>query len=278
MSGAWREGLRALKLHGVRLVDEAGSERAFTVRVIDAEGDKTAECTGVKYSLVLVKSWQTSRAARQLAGCLASDGLALTLQNGYGNRERLVEALGEARVALGVTTVGATLLGPGRVRQAGVGHISLSERLSLGQLPDWLEAAGFGLSVAADTEALLWGKLVVNAAINPLTGLLGVQNGELLSRAPARALMADAAREAVAVAQAMGVRLPYDDPVGVVESVARDTAKNRSSMLQDLSRGAPTEIDAISGAVVRAGERLGVPTPVNRCLWQLVRASELEAA
>jgi 2-dehydropantoate 2-reductase len=74
----------------------------------------------------------------------------------------------------------------------------------------------------------------------------------------------------------MGVQLPYADPVAVVEAVARDTADNRSSMLQDLERGAPTEIDAICGAVVGAGDRLGVPTPVNRCLWQLVRALETE--
>jgi 2-dehydropantoate 2-reductase len=274
MLGGWAEGLRALRGQGVRLVDPEGDERAFAVQVADSP----EACGPVKYALVLVKSWQTARAARQLAACLAQDGLALTLQNGYGNRERLAEALGEARVALGVTTVGATLLGPGRVRQAGVGRISLGESPSLGQLPGWLEAAGFELSYVADTEALLWGKLVVNAAINPLTGLLRVPNGELLRRTPARELMGAAAGEAAGVVRAMGVQLPYADPVALVEAVARDTADNHSSMLQDLERGAPTEIDAICGAVVGAGERLGVPAPVNRCLWQLVRALEMEGA
>ncbi len=274
MLGTWAEGLRALRQQGVRLVDEQGSERAFEVQATDTPEDYS----GVRYALVLVKSWQTARAAGQLAACLGRDGLALTLQNGYGNRERLAETLGESRVALGVTTVGATLLGPGRVRQAGAGRISLGESNALGTLPGWLGAAGFELSYVADTEALLWGKLVVNAAINPLTGLLRVPNGELLRREPARALMGEAAREAAGVAQAMGVHLPYADPVAVVEAVARDTAQNRSSMLQDLGRGAPTEIDAICGAIVNAGERFGVPTPVNRCMWQLVRAMEMEGS
>jgi 2-dehydropantoate 2-reductase len=81
-----------------------------------------------------------------------------------------------------------------------------------------------------------------------------------------------AATEAAAVAAVQGIRLPYPDPLKAVESVARRTANNRSSMLQDVLRGAPTEIDAICGAIVQAGEEAGVPTPVNLTLWQLVRA------
>jgi 2-dehydropantoate 2-reductase len=82
----------------------------------------------------------------------------------------------------------------------------------------------------------------------------------------------EAALEAAAVAAARGIRLPFDDPVGQVAEVARRTAENRSSMLQDVERGRPTEIDAINGAIALEGERLGVPTPVNRMLWNLVRS------
>jgi 2-dehydropantoate 2-reductase len=78
------------------------------------------------------------------------------------------------------------------------------------------------------------------------------------------------ARETAAVAQALGVTLPFDDPVVVVEAVARRTATNHSSMLQDVRRGAPTEIDAICGAVVRAGEQVGVETPLNRVMWKML--------
>jgi 2-dehydropantoate 2-reductase len=118
----------------------------------------------------------------------------------------------------------------------------------------------------------LWGKLVINAAINPLTALLGVPNGELLNRSTARALMAALAREAAAVAIAQGIVLPFPDAVVAAESIARRTAANISSMLQDVLRGAPTEIDAISGAIIQAGMQTGVPTPINRTLWQLVKA------
>ena len=106
----------------------------------------------------------------------------------------------------------------------------------------------------------------------PITALLDMTNGELLQRGSAHALLKSAAREAAAVAVAQGVSLPYPDPVVTAETIARRTADNRSTMPQDVQRGAPTEIDAICGAIVEAGERAGVPTPVNRTLWQLVRA------
>jgi 2-dehydropantoate 2-reductase len=270
MLGTWREGIDALRRGGVVLVDAEG-EQAYPV----CATDDPAECAGARSALVLVKSWQTERAAGQLASCLAPEGVALTLQNGLGNREKLTKILGAQRVALGVTTIGANLLGPGKVRLAGEGVISLSVHSRLGALADRLRAAGFIVENAPDPDALLWGKLVINAAINPLTALLGVPNGALLERPTARSLMTTVAREAAAVAMAQGLHLPYPDPAVAVETIARRTAANRSSMLQDLQRGAPTEIDAICGAIVTAGEQTDVPTPVNRTLWQLVKALEV---
>jgi 2-dehydropantoate 2-reductase len=231
-----------------------------------------AECGEVRAALVLVKSWQTQRAAQQLAECLGADGLALTLQNGLGNREILAQALGDERVALGVTTVGANLLGPGKIRPAGEGTIHLQEHSRLEGLAGALRRAGFAVETAQDPESLLWGKLVINAGINPLTALLKVPNGALLDRPETRLLLAALVQETAAVARAQGVRLSYPDPVAAVEAVARRTASNRSSMLQDIFRGAPTEIDAICGAVVRAGEAVGIPTPVNWTMWKLVLA------
>jgi 2-dehydropantoate 2-reductase len=125
-----------------------------------------------------------------------------------------------------------------------------------------------------EADSLVWGKLAINAAINPLTALLRIPNGELLARPSARSLMAAAAREAAAVATALGVRLAYPDPAAAVEAVARLTAANHSSMLQDVLRGAPTENDAICGPAVEAGERCGVSTPVLRTLGLLIKALE----
>lgn len=267
MLGSWPEGLAALR-SGVWLVTADGRQ---VVHPVQATADP-ADCMDIPTALVLVKAWQTARAAAQLASCLTPDGLALTLQNGWGNREQLEEALGTERVAVGITTAGATLLGPGHVRVGGEGPITLGSHPRLAPLAELLGQAGFAVSTVDDVNSLLWGKLVVNAAINPLTALLQVPNGQLLARPAARELMARAAREAAAVGTAQGFALPFQDPVAAAEEVAYHTAENRSSMYQDVLRGAPTEIDAICGAVVRAGRELNVPTPVNQTLWLLVKA------
>lgn len=271
MLGNWPAGLQALRQHGVRLLGEGTppTVSAYPVYVASHPGDCGPPPA---FALVLVKSWGTRRAAGQLAACLPEHGLALTLQNGLGNRELLAQALGEGRVALGVTTTGATLVGPGLVRPAGGGQIVLGAHPLLAPLADLLRQAGFSVQLVPDPQALIWRKLVINAAINPLTALLDVPNGELLHRSAARSLMSAAAAEAYAVARALGIDTGLADPLAAVEAVAQDTAANISSMLQDRRRGGPTEVDAISGAVVRAGEKAGVPTPVNWTLWRLVRA------
>lgn len=266
--GSWQAGLRALRQHGVRLVGVNGDEAHYPVIVVERPED----CMGFQNALVLVKSWQTARAARQLEHCLPPYGLALTLQNGLGNREILEERLGSQRVALGVTTTGATLVEPGRVRPVGDGSVSLGAHPRIEPLADMLQQAGFKIDIVENTEALVWGKLVINAAINPLTALLEVNNGELLNRPTSRDLLALVAREAAHIAESHGVHLPYEDPVAITESVAQKTSANTSSMLSDIQRGTPTEIDAISGAIVKVSEKNNLSAPLNRTLWQLVKA------
>ena len=268
MLGTWQAGLDALHQNGVRLIDSNGNEEKFKVHVTD----DPRECVGTKYVIVLVKAWQTERASHQLQTCLAEDGLALTLQNGLGNYETLTQSLGLNRVALGSTTTGATLLGPGLVKAGGEGVISLGRNQALGPLEAALRSAKFNVQVVDDPQSLIWGKLVINAGINPLTALLKVTNGELLERPSARALMSALANEAANVAHAENINLPFDDPVAAVEAVARKTAANHSSMLQDVLRGAPTEIDAICGAIVTIAEKHHMDAPANRTCWQLVKA------
>ena len=269
MLGSWENGLRTLQENGARLIDSDGAEFTYPVKATN----NPADCKNIRYALVLVKSWQTERVAGQLAECLAEDGLALTLQNGMGNREHLAGTLGLPRVALGITTTGATLLGPGLARVGGEGVISVETHPRLGPLEAALTGAGFNVQVVSDADALVWGKLVINAAINPLTALLRVPNGELLQRPAAHKMMSVLAQEAAAVATAQGIHLPFEDAVRAAEEVARKTAANYSSMFQDIRRGAPTEIDAICGVITKTGEKIGVSTPVNRVCWHLTRAS-----
>jgi 2-dehydropantoate 2-reductase len=276
MLGSWQHGLDALRENGVRLIDSNGHEHQFKVHATD----DPRECTGAKYALVLVKAWQTERAAGQLAECLAPDGLAITLQNGLGNYETLTQSLGLGRVALGAATTGATLLGPGLARAGGEGIISIQRdqalggvlSVSKGPLEAGLKSAGFNVQIVEDAQSLVWGKLVINAAINPLTALLRVQNGDLLEHPSTRELMEILATEVAQVAAAEGINLPFSDAVATVVEVAHKTKQNHSSMLQDVLRKSPTEIDAINGAVVQAAQRHQLEVPVNRTCWKLVKA------
>ncbi len=259
--GTWPEGVAALRQHGIRVEGPAGTRVVPVQAVLADEPAPPADL-----ALVLVKAWQTPYAAAQLAARLGPAGVALTLQNGLGNLEQL-----GPRAYLGVTTQGATLLGPGHVRPGGDGPTHIAG-------PAWLaalfERAGCEAHTVApaQVESLLWGKLAANCAINALTALLRVPNGELLQRPDAAALMDLAAEECAAVARARGIALPFPDAAGQARRVAKQTFLNHSSMFQDILRGAPTEVEAINGAVAQAAERLGVPAPVNTTLWRLVRA------
>jgi len=269
MLGTWQAGLQALNENGARLLDADGVERAYKV----CATDNPREVGDAKFALVLVKSWQTERAANQLKIALANDGLAVTLQNGLGNRETLASALGVSRIALGATTSGATLIAPGLARVGGEGIISVEQNPLLGLLEAALRSAQFNLQIVDDAQALVWGKLVINAAINPLTALFRIPNGELLKHPTLRKMMAALARETAEVAKAEHVRLPFDNPISAAEDVARKTASNHSSMFQDVQRGAKTEIDSICGAVTRLGEKHSIATPYNRVCWKLVGAA-----
>ena len=268
MLGRWKAGLDALRKDGARLVDAQGNEHRHQVHATD----DPRECVGARHALVLVKAWQTERAAGQLQECLAEDGLVVTLQNGLGNRETLAQSLGLSRVALGTTTTGATLLGPGLARAGGEGIISIERNQALGPVEAALKSATFNVHIVEDAQSLVWGKLVINTAINPLTALLRIPNGKLLERASAREMMRALANETAQVAEAEKIRLPFADPIRAAEEVARKTSANHSSMLQDVLRDAPTEIDAICGAVVKTAQKHEIDTPANWACWQLVRA------
>lgn len=265
--GTWKEGVQAVRSGGIRLEDEKGVR---TVHVLAT--DDPAMCAGSPQALVLVKAWQTGRAAQQLEAALAPDGLALTLQNGLGNLEILQRRLGVERVACGVSRRGATLVGPGHIRIGGSGPTVLEQDARLDGLAELFEQAGLKVERVEDANAAIWGKLAVNAGINPLAALLRVTNGALAEQPQAQSVMRQAALEVQAVAAALGIALPYADAGEEAVRAAMASAHNLSSMLQDVLRGARTEVDAINGAVVGVGEEVGVETSVNRVLWELVTA------
>jgi 2-dehydropantoate 2-reductase len=274
--GRRREQTEAIDRDGVR-VERDGETRQATVR----SSTDPAALGPVELAIVLVKATDTAEAAASLPALLASEAPALSLQNGLGNVEALTAVLGIDRVLGGVSSQGATTLGVGHVRHAGFGPTSLAE--ARGILTDRaetiagvLDRAGLNARAYPDAAPLIWGKLIANVAINPLGAVLRCQNGQTVERPAARTLFVGLAREAGAVAQAVGVTLPFDDPAAHAESIARVTFGNRNSMLQDVEHRRRTEIDAINGAVARLGGQHGVPTPLNATMATLIHALEDE--
>ena len=272
--GNWAAQIDTLRRDGLTVTHPDGSQSHHAVQATDDLNTMPP----ADVALVLVKSYQTARAARQAANILRPDGLAVTLQNGLGNLETLAEVVGPERAALGITAQGATVLAPGQLRHAGSGPTHLARlpgrEKRLQQVVDLFNAAGLQTTQVDNAGSLVWGKLAVNAGINPLTALLEIPNGALADDDTLRRVMATAATEVAQVAAAQGVNLPFADAAARATEVCRATAGNRSSMLQDISRAAPTEIDAISGAVVNFGRRLGVPTPMNELLLRMVKDKE----
>jgi 2-dehydropantoate 2-reductase len=231
----------------------------------------------VDAAVVCVKTPGTLWAAEVAQRVLSREGVLLTIQNGLGNYETLAAAVGEARVAIGVIYVGARMdngtlwaTGPGKVelgRPSGRGP-----RRALEALGARLAEGGMTVSVVEDAWASVWRKVAVNAGMNPTTALLGYTNDQLLADAAASRVVDGLAAEVARVASAAGVSLSEDEARRAWRDIAKLTGPNRSSMLQDVQAGRPTEIDAICGAVHREGERRGVAAPLNQAMTVLVGA------
>lgn len=272
--GHWPAQLSALRQRGLLLVQPDG--RSQTIHLPVTNDPQTAAPADL--ALILVKSHQTQQAAAAAQQLLSAGGMALTLQNGLGNLEKLTAVLGQDRANLGITSEGAALLEPGVVRHAGTGHTYIADSAETAVSPQAVvalfQAAGFQTSLAANAAGLVWGKLAVNAGINPLTAILQVPNGFLAENEAARRLMQKAAAEVAQVAAAQGIRLPFADAAVQALAVAQATAANHSSMRQDLANGRLTEIGAICGVVVDYGRRFAIPTPVNAVLQTAVQQAE----
>lgn len=225
--------------------------------------------------MICVKSYKTREAGESVKSMIGQDTKILTLQNGIGNLEVLEDIFGRARVLGGVTAEGATLLEPGRIRHAGQGETVIGpsgEPESIVALTvTALSKAGFRVRSEQNVQNLIWGKLVINAGINALTAITGLKNGRLPEFPGTRSILVEAVKEAVAVAEAKGIELPYPEPVERVIGVCQATAGNIASMLQDVLKRQKTEIEAINGAIAREGQSAGIPTPVNQTLTSLVQ-------
>jgi 2-dehydropantoate 2-reductase len=238
--------------------------------------------------LVTVKSYDTRTIGAGVVPFLSTDGILISLQNGLGNVEALIAAAGPRRVLAGRVIFGAEVVAPGRVQVTvyadpvliGVWREQVDPQLEC-LARSWAErfaAAGIPSAYSDDIEAALWGKVLYNAALNPLGALLGVHYGALGDDANTRAVMDAVIEEAFSVAVAENVALPWASAAGYrtvfYDRLLPSTFHHRSSMLQDLERGRPTEIAAINGEVWKRGVAHGIVTPANELLTRLVHARE----
>lgn len=230
-----------------------------------------------------VKSYDVENALNFAAPLLLPRTLLIFLQNGISHLET-GDSIGQATPVYGSTTDGATLLGPGQVRHAGKGitHLGfLSDNIPahasklLTDIQARLQAGGMETLLTDEITLRLWTKLFINVGINALTAIWNCRNGELLENDSAKEQMKEAITEAVMVAQQLGIR-PQHDPFEATLGVCQSTAANISSMLQDVRAKKTTEIEAINGAIVRAGARLNIATPTNQELFEKVKRIENE--
>jgi len=263
-----------IKNDGVKIEGLSGSIQAN----LDVSADPKAigACDLV---IICVKSYSTEDACKNIKEMVGEDTNVLTLQNGIGNVQILDDYFGKERVIAGITNHGSTLLDAGHVRHAGKGETIIGKsdgRISgaLKNISNLLTKAGFETKISRDIDSVIWSKLIINVGINALTAVTRLNNGRLTEYEESRELLRSAVQEAVKVVKRKRIKLAYDDPIQKVESVCKATAANVSSMLQDVLNKKRTEIDFINGAIVRQGKALGIPTPVNEVLTNLVKTIE----
>ena len=236
---------------------------------------RTAPDAPVDLVLLATKAY-AARAAAGAAAAWVGAAPVVCLQNGLGVAQEVAAALPGAAVITAVSYQAATLVAEGEVHHAAnlmthFGYEGRGPDAAVRAAAELFERAGLPAAVEADMMPCVWGKLIVNAAINPVAALAGVTNGEVALRPTLRALAAALADEGEAAARAAGAAIPYSSAAEAAMETARQTAGNRCSMLQDLEAGRPTEIDYLNGAIVRIAEAHGAAAPANRAIAALIR-------
>lgn len=235
-----------------------------------------ASVAGANLVLMLVKAYDTEQATQGIAPYLRPDATVVTLQNGLGNAARIRAHLpGHQRVLSGTTSQAARRVSRGLIMRTGagptvIGYETDADRTAAEHLAGLLSDAGLPAAISGDIDRFIWQKVAVNAAINGVTAIARVPNGDLITRNSLHAAATALVDEAAAVAAAHGYDLAGIHRI-LTETV-RSTAENRSSMLQDVEAGRRTEVDAIYGSLIAAGLNIGLALPALTVIDALVRS------
>ena len=263
----------AINRDGIAIEEKDGS--TATVRV--KASSKPQEIGPVDLIVNFVKCYNTEAAIRAAAPMLDESTAILTLQNGWGNADRIAAVAGKSRVMVGLTYHSGTLLGPGRVKHSGIGitHVgeldcSQSQRLETAVAA--FRKAGIETNSSSRIIDEIWKKLALNVCTLPTSALLHFPAHELIQHEGSNALMEGLLAEVVAVAKAQGIHLDRTERWQAITALLKQAIGARASMLQDVEAGRQTEIDVVNGAIVEGGKRNSVPTPLNDAMVWMVKS------
>ena len=272
----WQEHVDAMNRDGL-ILREGGTHRTVRVRAATS----TAGMAPVDLVIVLVKSFHTRAAIEQARGIVGTDTAVMSLQNGLGHEDILAEVVGRGHVLAGKTYKGGVMLAPGHViagvkgKETIIGELDGRVTGRVTRIADAFNRAGLAVTVSDNIVGTMWDKLLINVATGALAGITRLPYGGLYAVPEVKACALAAVAEGMAVAKAAGVAISYTDPEGPWTKAAVGLpADFKTSLLQSLEKGGLTEIDFINGSVVRWGEKVGVPTPVNRTLVACVKGIE----
>lgn len=272
------EKVKAIRKSGLTVSTKEGEKHASIP--ITTRTDEVGQVDLVFFS---VKSYATLEAARSLSPLIGDGTLVMSIQNGIGNVEKIASVIGEDRVIGGITAHSFQMLTPNHIRYVGgaghlhIGKIDGKNTPCVHEVADILRNGGVQVEVNEGIQDYIWYKLLINAPINAIAAISRLKNGEMAENAQVHRLMRTVADEALAVAKAEKIRiLMTGHPVETCIPALRAASENKASMLQDIEAKRRTEIDAINGAIVERADELGIPTPVNRTLTDLVKIIELQ--
>jgi 2-dehydropantoate 2-reductase len=269
----------------VPLVDKINSDGITVVRGDDETVTQVPATTDpasvgpVDLVVFCVKCYHTSSAADAARPLVGAGTVVASLQNGWGNGDVLAGVFPPEQIVVGVTYNSGTVLDVGRVAHPGVGPTTVGsftdgEGGGPERLAEALTDGGLEATVASPIRPEIWKKLILNAATLPTAALIGMNAGALTAHPEMKELVSETAREAVAVARALGYDIDEQERIDAIHGLLERAGPARGSMLQDFEAGRRTEIDVINGAVVRAAGDTDVPVPINRAFVALVKGWE----
>lgn len=238
--------------------------------------------------ILTVKSFDTRTAIEQVRPLVGRDTLVIVAQNGYGNYEAVSEAVENKHTLLARVIFGVKLLAHGTAEvtviaddvRIGQPHGAVPEA-RVREIAEAFNMSGIPTAYAGNVEAILWDKILYNAALNPLGAILECTYGQLAEHEGSRQIMDRVIEEIFLVAQAHGVRLNWKTPEEYRKhfytKLVPPTARHFPSMYYDVKAGKRTEIDALNGAIVRLANEKGIAVPVNQTVACIISAKEMLA-